>query len=272
MLLQSFGTVTPNVVAACQHLAIAGCVYADDRSALETLLGSDGEILAFERGLVTWPPALAIVRTSAGDYHACFEGTTNLVQATTHLWGSFQRLDYFPPCTANGAWLAGYQVVQIQVDQALPPNLPPGKLHISGHSYGGAMAFLGALHQARDRGSDAVELLTFGEPRALTAGYPGVQPACHWRYASELDPVQILPPDSSLIPATDWADPLRWAFATPTWKHYGTLLTLYPGGTINREEPPPNPLPPGVTVGGVNEHLLRNYWGRLQAWNRRFGA
>ncbi len=272
MLLLDFGLSAADVVAACQQLAIVCGVYEDDRPAIEHMLDADGTILLWQRHTVSWPPAFSVIRTTAGHYFVTIEGTSNLNQAIIHDWGTFVRDDYFGATKCNGQWINVYVRLRDMVRDVIPKDLPAGRLHFSGHSYGGALAFLGALDFAATWGAGAAQCLTFGEPRSMEAGYSGVLPQCHWRFKSSGDPVPGLPPNGAEIAYLNALFPTRWTLTTAAWAQYGDVQTLYPGGTINQFEPPPDPLPAGVTLVPIEEHLPRNYWGRLKAWNERFGT
>lgn len=273
MLLQDFGISQPNVIAACQQLALCAGVYQNDRANVEALLGADGEVLLWRQREGTWPPSYAFIKTSDGRYFVIIEGTTNTPQAIIHLWGSFYIRDELGGANVNGLWWINYKGLLEEVKTILPHNLPSGKLHVSGHSYGGALAHIAALDLGRSVGMQGIQLITFGEPKAITAGaVPGL-PVCHWRYVSDLDPVPKLPLDETLYPGNfDPLDPRTWSYETLTWEHLGDVQVLGPGGAINTPEPPPDPYPPGVADNPVEQHFLGNYSARFRLWNNRFGV
>lgn len=264
-MLRSFGNANCDVWAAVEQLALVACVYSDDRPHAAEIVGQGGEILAWVHRPDTWPPSYALIRSGAGRYFLVVAGTTNAGQWAGHLQGTFGVLYRDGPAVVNGQWLAVWQQLRQDIAPLLPADPSTYTLHLSGHSYGGAVAHLGGIEWARDHGPDAAQVLTFGQPKVLTAGYTGPAPSAVWRVRSLQDAVGYIPTGSGLTWVLELASFL-WRQQTHPWTHYGPDVWLSADGTFNAVVyPAPSPLPVGVSTGPVGEHGLLNYWGRLRA-------
>lgn len=103
------------------------------------------------------------------------------------------------------------------------------KVHFSGHSYGGALAFRAAVDYAARFGNATVECLTYGQPRLFTLGLP--TPAfAYTRIAFVLDPVCHLPPVTAGLSS-------NYVIGIPgvpnIWTHYGRGLACNTNGTLS---------------------------------------
>jgi hypothetical protein len=246
-------------------LAVAA-LYWDRRDKLEALLGADGEVMAFVHQPDSWPPSYAVLRTG-NTYALAMAGTTNIApQVPGHIKGTFARQAPLEGCQVHGQWLQAWEEVWALVRPLLPNDLAGADLRLAGHSYGGALAQIGALLLAAEPQPPAVSVLTLGSARGVTEGYAGPVPTM-WHLYSDGDPVFKLPVNLSEVPFTfHWVIPLVWRAFMPRWKHYGTSIPLGPGGRLGPGEAPPDPLPPNVSLFPVGQHSCVNYQGRLAAW------
>lgn len=270
--LRSFGVESPDFTALAQQAALVSCLYQNDRVRAEQLLGTDGTILAWVFREDSWPPSYCVIQSGAGRYFVVVAGTTNIRQVVGHVNGTFWRRYNGPAQLANGQWLDVSETLGAEVRSALPSDLGGATVHLSGHSYGGAVALPVAIDTRVSLGTPSVQLMTIGAPKAFSDRYNGVLPTPYYRFASNRDVVSYLPPSGSDAGVDVWNNPVLWLVAPVDWQHYGEGRYLNWNGVYDDTTPPPDPLPTGVSVSPVGEHLLRNYWGRLRQRSLNVGT
>jgi pimeloyl-ACP methyl ester carboxylesterase len=261
---------SPSPLGALQLTAILQCLQVNDlpraRQIVEVIGG--GNLLAWQFQPDTWPPSWT-AWSSGSDRYIILAGTSNAAQWMGHLAGVY-GVDYpgFPNVVAHGmfliAWLAGIRPPLLAV---LGP-LMGLRVHLFGHSYGGAVAFLGALDLARTGGAAEVECLTIGQARALSPGYNGVLPARYARLAGVLDPVPRLPCDQALT----LLNPFAAVFSRElNWSHYGDGW----GVNANSSGPFANISTSAaeaaliLATGQAATHFASNYTACCAAWSQR---
>lgn len=264
--LLAFGVAAPNLDAARQQLCMVTCVYQDERSRVEDLIGLGGAVLLWQQIKGSWPASYVVARSGTNRFFIAVEGTTNVVfQVPTHLYGSFEW-DWGVGGPPNGAWYSVAKEMLPDILAVLPADLAGCEVYVSGHSYGGALALLLGVLFAQKKQARTVQVLSFGAPKTFRRGYVGDFPNSYWRFEANHDPVPEIPPAVTDQFGNPGWDPLfgAWSFLNPDWVHYGEEETLYASGKVNVPGSDPNPLPPGVTNESPDAHLLRNYWGLLK--------
>jgi len=271
--LQDFGQGGIEWSAAAQQLALIVAVHYDRRAQVEEMLSVDGSILRWVHRADTWPPSYTVIQSGNNRFFIAINGTTNIRQGIGHIQGSFGRQYPDDAPLANGQWLNVWQTMREEIAAVLPTDLSHARIYLSGHSYGAAVAALGALEYSRTIHRDNVGLITFGSPKVMGVGYRGVRPNGEYRIYSPGDIVATLPPSDGTENVVErWASPIAFRLGLPFYTHYGEKLEIYPDGSLNSGNPPPNPLPPGVSFGNIAEHSFTNYWGRLNARRARSGS
>lgn len=232
---------TLDTAAALQQAALLETLYHDRQQDARTILGlaGGGEVLTWSFRDSSWPPSLAVFKQGA-DYWAVIAGTQNAKQMVGNVAGAVVSDNTWgrPLTWRNRYWQ--FQADKLH-DQAAPLLATAGAdftLHICGHSYGAGVAHLLALQYAEELGTDRVELLTFGEPKAITAGYSGPFAKYHFRVASVRDLVCYVPPGNALLIIPVRAPvKLLVGKALAEWEHYGRCYVVTDYGTIYEPTP-----------------------------------
>lgn len=273
MRLQDFGINEPNVVAACQQLALTTCVYNNRRTLAEELIQPEGRVLLWKINENDWPPSYAVIESGERRFFLVVEGTTNIYQAVAQFRWAFMRQGFMDEAKTNGYWLQEAARILNEAESIIGQPQIGDKLHFTGHSYGGAIAMIAALWYARERHFPDCELATFGQPKGASAGLNVSDLACYWRYASSGDAAQGLPPNDIVnYESADWITPIIWEVTKNRWTHYGSEQLIYWNGNINHDPGVQYFLPEGVTNDPIQQHLLLNYYARFNQWNERFGT
>lgn len=265
-ILLAPGNGTPDPVAASQSLALILAMYYDRRDLAQSLIGADGSILLWDHRPTSWPPSVVVIRQGT-TYHVAMTGTQNFdPQALKHIAGSFVRAGLPSGHPANGQWVGVWADVWAEVRPLITDPLDTVTIRLSGHSYGGAVAQIGAQTLTEDGSVRAVSVCGFGTAKSITTGYAGgIPPTFLW--ASYQDPVPNIPDGSEVLAWTgSWVVPVIWQALLTRWDTYGTPVPLGPDGTIGTGGVAPDPLPAYVSVGPLTEHSTINYYGRLAAW------
>lgn len=258
-MLESFGTDSPNWYALAQQVGLIQSLYGGSVGFAESFLSPSEELVEYQRNRNTWPPSWLYVRRG-NDHFVAIEGTTNTYQFGSHTLGVWVREDFLGDSSVNGSW---WEVTR-QI-KAFLPSMNTGRWHFSGHSYGGACAAIIAMELAEERGSDAVELVTFGCPLYMTNGYQGPYPIPYWRVEATTDLVPSLPPNGVEIIGTAWRNPLDWLRTDWFFWEYGEPIVLNTKGEVNGRLHETGGVDAYNTIGMPASHYLKNYWGRLNA-------
>lgn len=92
--------------------------------------------------------------------------------------------------TSYGKMHKGFKQSWDLVIGEIRDNLPNKPLYITGHSYGGALAFISGLYLPH------VEVITFGCPKVLHKAYNSYVKINHTRVRNNNDIVTMMPPDA----------------------------------------------------------------------------
>lgn len=271
--LAEFGSPVVSPYAAQQQLFGIVATYAKNTGVVNQYLGSDGSVVGtlFVDGY--WRPSVMLVEQGPKRYFLFIEGTVGAVQAALQADNTANK--YRDPVA--GAYGGTFWVSNgIDVDRWVLDRVdfedPAVTMHIAGHSLGGSVANVVAMRWANRLGPSRVSLISFGEPRTYATGMREPRPSIDWRVVSTGDIVPTYPSDGKALTLTSLLVPAVALFETTTWTHYGALVPLAANGAIAENPLWVDPLPPNVGYGSVDEHLTRNYAGRLEAWNRSNGS
>lgn len=270
--LASYGTETVSLEALAQVLMINACLYHDRRDILEAYLGADATVRHWYHNNLSWTPSFCMVR-QGNAWHVCFAGTTSInPQVIGHVRGYFRSSELPGGGFGNGAWLSEAYVwffdwATVAIAEGVD------SVYLAGHSYGGALADSLSVILAEQTEIPHLELLTVGEPPGWIAATPRARVRSAWPVASYGDAVVAATPYAAfIISGADFQTWLDWENVRAVWLHLHPTVWLGPGGQIGAGENPPDPLPPGVTLGPVTEHLLPNYIARTRAALDRYGG
>lgn len=261
--MDDFGATNMKTAGACVALAAVACAYEDNVAGFLALLGPGGELLQADHRPQSWPPSYMLGRDAAGNVLLAIAGTTNVTQAYGHVLGSFAESSDAIGVPVNGQWASVADLLNLEFGDKIP-SPPAGKLLIAGHSYGAAVGHLLARRYAAAFGPGKVQLLTFGEPKALYGGATTAAPAAHWRVVSPADAVVPLPPATWEWLLLSAAGGGLFASTLADWTHYGERQELNWDGAINAPTPGPDVPPAWVSYSPIESHQLRNYYGRLR--------
>lgn len=173
---------------------------------------------------------------------AAIEGTYNATQWTTHFTGYVRAYDFLDGTTLvhQGMWWAARNLyAELKTFVGSQPGLKNYRL--SGHSMGGAVAWLIGVQLKHDYPEANVEVMSFGAPRVLTSGYKGPYPDKTHLYVHGKDRVPTLPPGvdfeprlavggavaTTLIPLPFFWMTKGWSERTPYWQHYYDTFTHF---------------------------------------------
>lgn len=258
-------TLADRDTATAQVLAVTVAVYLNRRDSVEEMLGSDGTVAAFVYRPDSWPPSYCLITQPEGPTWLVMAGTVNTGQWLGHIQGTFGATAIRTGGAVNGQWAS----VAAQVVEEIGPLLPAGPtrppLCVGGHSYGGAVAQVIAYGLARNPAVGGTALISYGAPKCFEVGITDPAPDRQYRWRSMADPVPYTPPGQDEAAISPWVRPALWQLGTLNWTHYGEDVWLAANGTSDPLAPLPAPLPAGVSVGPLDEHLSLNYWGRLKA-------
>ena len=183
---------------SCLKLGPGG---ADGISATE--FHDAGVFATDQNGFVAWDP----FEGPSGSIVVSFTGTDPL-----SLQNYLDDLDFVPVdyplcagCKVDQGFWTNWRNVQAKVLALVDSYLaqhPAADVRITGHSLGGAVALLAALHLQSQGVVPVVALQTFGEPRAgndaLAAFAQQQLGGRHWRLTHRRDPIPHLPPKGLL--------------------------------------------------------------------------
>jgi pimeloyl-ACP methyl ester carboxylesterase len=268
---------TLNVVAAAQQCALCAMTYEKDQEAVADLLGADGELVWFHEAAGTWLPSVTVCKSGPNRYFACSEGTVNTLQGIAQ-GGPTNSLIPYPPDSQTVEIGAGLFYWQAYLNLAagladhIPLDDPATRVYFSGHSMGGAIAQLAAYEFARNVDPARVQVLTLGQPQALSGGYTGPQPAVYMRVRSLDDLVPFYPESAPGVSLVNPLLPLSYTLIFGGWRHYGREYVLSVDGTVNGPAHLYGNWPEGVVNTFPGSHKLPNYLGRLEGAVNQYAA
>lgn len=301
-------------LAAGQQLVLLRALYAEREAGARALLATDAQLVAWEEiEDYSWPPSWCVIR-DGNRWFITLAGTTNLRQMGGHLLGTIAVADGPGPIPSiegnviegrpNGAWAALWDTLWPDIRAKLPDDLAGHQVHLSGHSYGGALAQLFASRLMRAESAD-VQVMTFGQPRVWTKGYKGPIPEVCYLLASPYDPVFASPPSYNAVWVGQlYGDVGLGGIDVVRWQHYGEIVYLRADGADSPVKEQFEPTLPEdwvrafragengpfretdfgvanedyrhaelVKYGLLNEHNTANYMGRVaQSYYRRAGG
>jgi len=227
----------PNPQAAVEQMTLIVCVGYNAQALALRLLGAvgGGTLLAWHFDEKSWPPSWALFRQGNNIYLSIY-GTVNTQQWYGNVVGVFGRPYGVFPNQVHAFFEDAWMNVLAQVRPNLPDDYPTCNFKFIGHSYGGAVAFLGSTYWQRLFPAQAVEFWGFSNPKSLTTGYPGALAATRFLFADPADAVSWVPPGST-IQAVSRTTPL-FLFGIPVrWNHYATCYTIDTRGNITFRDP-----------------------------------
>ena len=269
--LSNFGYLEINHLAMIEQLALIQLVYNSDVEGAKRAIGPENKLLAFRVRRNTYPPSWFLIKTDDERWFIVVEGSTNSTQFVFHATGTYFRDDYPPGGKVNGEFYGSWLKIWEEIKEDLGYQ-PTGRIHLSGHSYGGAIANIGGYWLLKEDPNCDVEIMTFGAPRALTTGVNTRKPDCNWRVESADDAVPTVPPSTLNLFTLLSRDPVEWLDLQYIWNHYGTPRVMQWDGSIGPTAPSQPEILGNLVEGqfpGV--HLLSNYIGRVSLWWKNQG-
>lgn len=258
--------------AAAQQVALLAAVYQDDQDGARRILAAEGSIALWRHDNDTWPPSYAVFKGTGPAWFVVIAGTVNASQIV--LQGG--ATNYQTAIGTNGAqagfiWQLAWQQIAPDIASVVPIDSPATQVYLSGHSYGGSVAAIGARALAERMSPDRVFLLTLGMPRTFGAEDPAPAPAASWRIFSTGDAVSNLVYGGVGMDVIAPPNPWSVLVANLAWQHKGTGFQLTADGMIPEGQVNTMNLPPLVTLSTLGQHGLKNYTGRLRAYIQNHG-
>lgn len=183
-----------------------------------------GRVNLFFSSASNFPPDYLVIR--AGDEAlVCFAGTTNAPQWASHIGSAlFPAMDPSTSRFTMGSAYVGEQLIEDTILSALGGCTRVG---ICGHSYGGQVAYVFALHLRRQPNPPAtIQVMTFGAPRTVAGTEPAGQPDTHDRIVTAMDPVPRTPPRFMFLAGTGALMSLTKFTLGFSWRHWGQLWQI----------------------------------------------
>jgi hypothetical protein len=251
----------PDMVGAAQAYAVILALYAHNEDAAIRFWGftSNGTRKAWVSAGDPWPPYWCLWQ--AGDqWYLYIDGTNNPLQWAGNVLGAVGMPYGVPPPYVHAFFYTVWTTQLRAAILAAAGGAWSGTWHIAGYSYGGALALIAGLDIAAALGPGAVDLITFAQPRAFTAGLTSPMPASYHRLARPADPVPQLPWSQAGL---SLPPPLGLVSTMLPWFHYGT------GWAIADSAPPapwPNIETPWASAPGAlgqtdpTQHSMNAYW------------
>lgn len=166
-------------------------------------------------------------------YYVWISGTVNPQQWVGNIQGSLYPLEFSPDVLVNAFFWNTSQTILAAAAGRLPVPGPGVRITLVGHSLGGAVAQILALQLQQVYGADAIDVLTFGQPRTFTLGLNGPMKWPHYqRIWIPSDPVARLPPTGEEMTILMWATAGQLASVPYSWTHYGVSTQLQPGAGL----------------------------------------
>lgn len=223
----------PLIRAALQQIALITALYDNRRDQAEELLGTPAEasIIKWKHNPGSFDPSYCVIRQGR-DTFLVMAGTVNGFQWGIHFLGSpGADYDLDEGVTAHAAHQLFARKMRDQ-DLAGVVTAPAAneRLFLAGHSYGGSICqWLANHYVGACQDPERVQLMTFGAPKLLTAGYKGPAPAVYQRICHATDLVPWLPPGSVSLMRPRRAIERLVKMKGFQWYQYGQRWELFPG-------------------------------------------
>lgn len=272
VVLREFGTVAPDPVALCQQLLLLCGCYENDQAAIANYLGGDANIVLWNQIDNTWPPSYCLIFASENSAYLAIQGTSTIAEGLYQSTELNTKIRYLDPLLRVGLyWYHAASLILDEIIDLLPWTNESFRLHISGHSLGGAVASIIGVAACRKLSADRVQLMTFGQPYTFSGSFSGPIPDVWWTIRSYFDAVPQIPRTVPGITIGNLLDPFSWQFDGVGWFRAGQDMVWDATGTFNQDVGNVDPLPIHVTIGPRHEHLMPNYLGRALEYNRLNG-
>lgn len=234
MVLSTYGDglASPDLRAAQQQALLSCFLYGHRRDLCQRVFQGhpDWSLLVWEADDATTVPNFFAGRQD-DRFFIVITGTTNIRQMIGNVMGYVALpYQYDSAVMANSFWQIMWQTIEPQLREALRDIGPTSTVHVSGHSYGAAVALLVAIDWARKHGPSKVEYMGFGCPNVLTGNYTGPLPNNRYRFSGLKDVVAILPPLGSGLSNLRWNNVLPYFSGKLAWDGYGAEYLLSPEG------------------------------------------
>lgn len=225
---------TPSAEALLEQCAGLVCLYKGAQTKAQELIDlcGGGQILFWFFDPANPIPAIAFLRQ--GDHYLAWcAGTVNVNQWLGNVQGFLAPAPWNDGVLVHGYFKALADFFWEQGQSRLPPVAPGVRWTITGHSLGGAIAQILAVYLGQRYGTENVELLTFGQPKAFTEGL--IEADLWARYVRVRvwgDPVPQVPPDRVLSWFLSIGLPSAQLSVAFGWTHYGSGWMLNSGGIL----------------------------------------
>jgi len=223
----------PSGSAMFANAYLIDSLYHQDLPAAQAYATLAGSVLdRFEADPSTYPPDWVMMH-NGNDYLVCLAGTTKIAQWLAHVGSAFfPTIDTTTGHFSVGSFYVGLSLVEPAIMARLG-TLTGKTIRLAGHSYGGAAAYILALHLMLSPNPPArVEVQTFGEPRSQGGTQNTALPAIHDRITTREDPVQFTPPSVSMLMGSSKIVSIIKLIGDGSWRHEGTHWNFSPLGII----------------------------------------
>jgi hypothetical protein len=226
-----------NASAVLELTTAVGAVYWNRRDAAATLLGivGGGSVRVWNFDQASWPPSWALLQQGT-QLVVVLAGTTSDVHFYGDVVGCYATPYGSFPCFVHSFFNSVWQSLRTSIVQNMPIGFETMPITFVGHSFGAAVAFLGACDWQRSFSAPLVEYLGVAKPKPLTAGYTGGLPASRFFVSTNFDCVSNLPPNDIVLSVLDalsawrYSVPVDWTHYTPGYRYQSDgILRLEPG-------------------------------------------
>lgn len=224
---------TPCIEGLIEQISIIFNLYAPNKSAIQAIIDASGggKILALVDNSTNANPSYVVIQQNNA-YYIVFAGTQNMRQAGNSCMGIMGQNYPEGGGDVHSLWYALWLDFQQDILNLLPSDKTKIQIFCSGHSAGGCLAVLAAIHLVGWTSPSQVSLLTFGSPRCLSSASKPNFPQTYIRVSTPNDPVVALPPTS----ASSWVAiislPSSLFSSPPRWQHFGQWFELESNGGI----------------------------------------
>jgi hypothetical protein len=257
----SFPDGSINTLALLEQQCFVQSLYTNSISVCQTLLDNSGggSVLASAFQPDSWPPSWVLSR-QGNTLIVNIAGTTNAQQWAGDVIGVFAVANPFGGGRAHSFFLAAFINLLSAMRPSFPADVATCSWKITGHSYGGAVAFLFSLFALQTFPGVSVQYFGDAAPKALTTGYEGPLPGPGFVIQNGADIFPSVPPNSVLSSITAVVPVVQ--FAVPwNWTHYLPGVYLQQNGAVTAENPvkTDQPINPTTLTDTANSHYLTSY-------------
>lgn len=222
MLMPSAGP--PQRLVLLWYATYNRLIYRDSLALTQQVMDIAGGVFAHEEpGSVPWLPRVEVWTIPPGNALVGIRGTTDVSEAVQEVLRSFLYTDTAWTGQVNAFFGLLANTIRNKIELFLTPTWA-----ITGHSLGAGVAPLVARFGAS---ISPIVLADFCAPRSGNGEYAAAQrfPQRRYRITNEGDPVPFLPP--STASEYDQLPALLPIPGTPTYRHWGFHLHLFPDGS-----------------------------------------